>query len=103
MFQHYSVFNSKEEALEHPYPEMNKEEWTHVCDLFESEEFQEKIEALQLQHESEGKPYTEVEIFAEVLRTKAGYVRGLGVQYGLLDHHLQYRPLICPRDWRRSD
>ncbi|KAB1226384.1 hypothetical protein CJ030_MR1G015958 [Morella rubra] len=26
MFQHYSVFNSKEEALEHPYPEMNKEE-----------------------------------------------------------------------------
>ncbi|KAB1217449.1 hypothetical protein CJ030_MR4G018354 [Morella rubra] len=28
MFQHYSVFNSKEGALEHPYPEMNKEEWT---------------------------------------------------------------------------
>ncbi|KAB1220025.1 hypothetical protein CJ030_MR3G001906 [Morella rubra] len=40
MFQHYSVFNSKEEALEHPYPEMNKEEWTRVCDLFASEEFQ---------------------------------------------------------------
>ncbi|KAB1207155.1 hypothetical protein CJ030_MR7G011476 [Morella rubra] len=38
----------------------------------------EKIEALQLQHESEGKSYTEVEIFAEVLGTKAGYVRGLG-------------------------
>ncbi|KAB1215284.1 hypothetical protein CJ030_MR4G012555 [Morella rubra] len=37
---HYSVFNSKEEALEHPYPEMNKEEWTCVCDLFASEEFQ---------------------------------------------------------------
>ncbi|KAB1206597.1 hypothetical protein CJ030_MR7G020482 [Morella rubra] len=30
MFQHYSVFNSKEEALEHPYPDMNKEEWTRV-------------------------------------------------------------------------
>ncbi|KAB1212376.1 hypothetical protein CJ030_MR5G020717 [Morella rubra] len=40
MFQHYSVFNSKEEALEHPYPDMNKEEWTRVCDLFASEEFQ---------------------------------------------------------------
>ncbi|KAB1202115.1 Defensin-like protein [Morella rubra] len=40
MFQHYSVFNSKEEALEHPYPEMNKEEWISVCDLFASEEFQ---------------------------------------------------------------
>ncbi|KAB1220502.1 hypothetical protein CJ030_MR3G015755 [Morella rubra] len=40
MFQHYSVFNSKEEALEHPYPDMNKEEWTRVCDLFVSEEFQ---------------------------------------------------------------
>ncbi|KAB1212591.1 hypothetical protein CJ030_MR5G023535 [Morella rubra] len=34
------VFNSKEEALEHPYPDMNKEEWTRVCDLFASEEFQ---------------------------------------------------------------
>ncbi|KAB1219942.1 hypothetical protein CJ030_MR3G022835 [Morella rubra] len=107
MFQHYSVFNSKEEALEHPYPDMNKEEWTRVCDLFASEEFQrrsainkenraklkivhtsgarsfqresvEKMEALQLQHESEGKSYTEVEIFAEVLGTKAGYVQGLG-------------------------
>ncbi|KAB1203449.1 hypothetical protein CJ030_MR8G026779 [Morella rubra] len=40
IIQHYSVFNSKEEALEHPYPEMNKEEWTRVCDLFASEEFQ---------------------------------------------------------------
>ncbi|KAB1224389.1 hypothetical protein CJ030_MR2G019402 [Morella rubra] len=73
MFQHYSVFNSKEKALEHPYPNMNKEEWTRVCDLFASEEFQrrsainkenraklkiEKMEALQLQHESEGKSYT---------------------------------------------
>ncbi|KAB1202566.1 hypothetical protein CJ030_MR8G028992 [Morella rubra] len=37
----------------------------------------EKMEALQLQHKSEGKPYTEVEIFAEILGTKAGYVRGL--------------------------
>ncbi|KAB1200827.1 hypothetical protein CJ030_MR0G006186 [Morella rubra] len=92
-----------------PYPDMNKEEWTCVCDLFVSEEFQrrsainkenraklkivhtsgarsfqrarallEKMEALQLQHESEGKSYTEVEIFAEVLGMKAGYVRGLG-------------------------
>ncbi|KAB1222859.1 hypothetical protein CJ030_MR2G018635 [Morella rubra] len=40
IFQHYSVFNSKEEALEHLYPDMNKEEWTRVCDLFASEEFQ---------------------------------------------------------------
>ncbi|KAB1215741.1 hypothetical protein CJ030_MR4G020429 [Morella rubra] len=118
---------------------MNKEEWTRVCDLFASEEFQrrsainkenraklkivhtlgarsfqrtrallknpesdeisaallykkthtnkdgmwtsedarkffEKMEALQLQYKSEGKSYTEVEIFAEVLGTKAGYV-----------------------------
>ncbi|KAB1212380.1 hypothetical protein CJ030_MR5G020713 [Morella rubra] len=126
--------------LEHPYPDMNKEEWTRVCDLFASEEFQrrsainkenraklkivhtsgarsfqrarallknpesdeispallykkthtnkdgmwtsedarenfEKMEALQLQYKSEGKSYTEVEIFAEVLGTKAGYVK----------------------------
>ncbi|KAB1212955.1 hypothetical protein CJ030_MR5G001877 [Morella rubra] len=38
----------------------------------------EKMEALQLQYESEGKSYTEVEIFAEVLGMKAGYVQGLG-------------------------
>ncbi|KAB1208980.1 hypothetical protein CJ030_MR6G022948 [Morella rubra] len=121
MFQHYSVFNSKEEALEHPYPEINKEEWTrrrsainkenraklkivhisgarsfqHARALLknpESDEISaallykkthtnkdgmwtledarenfEKMEALQLQYESEGKSYTEVEIFAEVL------------------------------------
>ncbi|KAB1206505.1 hypothetical protein CJ030_MR7G000039 [Morella rubra] len=30
----------KEEVLVHPYPGMNKEEWTRVCDLFVSEEFQ---------------------------------------------------------------
>ncbi|KAB1220265.1 hypothetical protein CJ030_MR3G003075 [Morella rubra] len=39
---------------------------------------QDKMEALQLQHNSKGKPYTEVEIFAAVLGTKAGYVCGLG-------------------------
>ncbi|KAB1215435.1 hypothetical protein CJ030_MR4G010554 [Morella rubra] len=36
------------------------------------------MEALRLQHESKGKSYTEVEIFAEVLGMKAGYMRGLG-------------------------
>ncbi|KAB1223143.1 hypothetical protein CJ030_MR2G016444 [Morella rubra] len=97
MYKHYSVFNSKEEVLQHPYPEMNKEEWTCVCDLFASEEFQrrnainrenraklkivhtsrseEKMEALQLQHEVEGKPYIEVNIFTEVLGMKGVYVR----------------------------
>ncbi|KAB1205955.1 hypothetical protein CJ030_MR7G016935 [Morella rubra] len=104
MFQHYSVFNSKEEVLEHSYPEMNKEEWTRRRSAINKENraklkivhtsgarsFQctrEKMEALQLQHESEGKSYTEVEIFAEVLGTKASYVRGLGrsVRYGVDD------------------
>ncbi|KAB1223222.1 hypothetical protein CJ030_MR2G002978 [Morella rubra] len=86
MFHHYSVFNSKEEVLEHPYPDMKKEEWTRVCDLFERG-ISGKNGGLQLQHESEGKSYTEVEIFAEVLGTKAGYVRGLGrsVRYGADD------------------
>ncbi|KAB1226838.1 hypothetical protein CJ030_MR1G012142 [Morella rubra] len=37
----------------------------------------EKMEAFQLQLESEGNPYTEVEIFTEVLGMKAGYMRGL--------------------------
>ncbi|KAB1223509.1 hypothetical protein CJ030_MR2G016877 [Morella rubra] len=89
---------------------MNKEEWTRVCDLFASEEFQRKSAInkenrakLKIVHTSgarsfqrarallvrknggvtvaarvEGKSYIEVEIFAEVLGTKAGYVRGLG-------------------------
>ncbi|KAB1200850.1 hypothetical protein CJ030_MR0G006134 [Morella rubra] len=102
MFQHYSVFNSKEEALKHPYPDMNKEEWTRVYDLFVNEEFQrrsainkENRAKLKIVHTSgarsfqrvrallvrknggvtvaarvEGKSYTEVEIFAEVLGTK---------------------------------
>ncbi|KAB1216038.1 hypothetical protein CJ030_MR4G022481 [Morella rubra] len=100
MFQHYSVFNSKEEALEHPYPEMNKEEWTHVCDLFTSEEFQrrsainkENRAKLKIVHTSgarkKWKCYScstsqreshtlKWRFFAEVLGTKAGYVRGLG-------------------------
>ena len=31
-----------------------------------------------MQYQSEGKPYTKVEIFAELLGTKAGYVCSLG-------------------------
>ncbi|KAB1215928.1 hypothetical protein CJ030_MR4G028702 [Morella rubra] len=111
MFQHYLVFNSKEEELEHPYPDMNKEEWTCVCDLFASEEFQKNPESDEISpallykkhilirmacghqkmHEKilkkwkcysctrvRGKVIHKVEIFTEVLGTKAGYVRGLG-------------------------
>ncbi|KAB1223152.1 hypothetical protein CJ030_MR2G016453 [Morella rubra] len=55
---------------------MNTAYRTHRNRMYQH--YSEKMEALQLQHESEGKPYTEVEIFAEVLGTKAGYVRGLG-------------------------
>ena len=36
------------------------------------------MEVVQLQHESEGKSYTKVEIFTKMLGTKAGYVQGLG-------------------------
>ncbi|KAB1220353.1 hypothetical protein CJ030_MR3G009813 [Morella rubra] len=133
MFQHYSVFNSKEEALEHPYPDMNKEEWTRVCDLFASEEFQRrsainkenraklkivhtserglsnresvvrKNGALQLQYESEGKSYTEVEIFVEVLGTKAGYVRGLGCSVRSVGSSSSVSSVDLSRSWRRPD
>ncbi|KAB1219836.1 hypothetical protein CJ030_MR3G009478 [Morella rubra] len=134
MFQHYSVFNSKEEALEHPYPDMNKEEWTRVCDLFVSEEFQrrsainkenraklkivhtsesevfptresvvKKMEVLQLQYKSEGKSYTEVEIFAEVLGTKAGYVRGLGHSVRSVGSSSSVSSVDLSRSWRRPD
>ncbi|KAB1222676.1 hypothetical protein CJ030_MR2G007433 [Morella rubra] len=99
MYQHFSVFNSKEEALEHMYPKINKEEWTRVSDLFVSEEFQRRSAInrdnrvkLKIVHTSgarsfqraqallvirvRGKAYI-VEIFAEVMGIKAGYVRGL--------------------------
>ncbi|KAB1219512.1 hypothetical protein CJ030_MR3G012308 [Morella rubra] len=46
-----------------------------IVDTYGTRSFQ---RAKALLHESEGKSYTEVEIFAEVLGTKAGYVRGLG-------------------------
>ncbi|KAB1220356.1 hypothetical protein CJ030_MR3G009816 [Morella rubra] len=68
MHQYYSLFSTKEEALEHPYPNMKKEEWAPICKLFSTEEFQinpsnkdnawtsdtarehfEKMEVLQLQ------------------------------------------------------
>ncbi|KAB1206521.1 hypothetical protein CJ030_MR7G000023 [Morella rubra] len=35
------------------------------------------MEALQLEHESKGKSFTEVQTFIDILGTKAGYVRGL--------------------------
>ncbi|KAB1206424.1 hypothetical protein CJ030_MR7G000120 [Morella rubra] len=70
MHQYYALFPTKEEALEHPYPNMKEKECASICELFSIEEFQEKIEALQLQHESEGRSFTEVEIFTEVLGRK---------------------------------
>ncbi|KAB1203282.1 hypothetical protein CJ030_MR8G019420 [Morella rubra] len=78
MHQYYALFPTKEEALEHPYLEHEKGRMALICELFSTEEFQEKMEALQLQHESEGRSFTEVEIFTEVLGTKVGFVRGLG-------------------------
>ncbi|KAB1203792.1 hypothetical protein CJ030_MR8G016824 [Morella rubra] len=39
-------------------------------------EYFENIKELQLQHESEGRSFTEVEIFTEILGTKTGYVHG---------------------------
>ncbi|KAB1200282.1 hypothetical protein CJ030_MR0G007682 [Morella rubra] len=103
MFQHYSVFNSKEEALEHPYPDMNKEEWTCVYDLFANEEFQrrsainkENRAKLKIVHTSgarssntkkwrcyscntsQRESHTPKWRSSLRLGTKAGYVRGLG-------------------------
>ncbi|KAB1212555.1 hypothetical protein CJ030_MR5G006249 [Morella rubra] len=69
---------TKEEALEHPYPNMKKEELAPICELFSTKEFQEKMEALQLQHEFEGRSFTKIEIFTKVLGTKASYVCDLG-------------------------
>ncbi|KAB1205923.1 hypothetical protein CJ030_MR7G016903 [Morella rubra] len=71
MHQYYSLFPNKEEALEHPYLNMKKEDWAPIYELFSTEEF-------QLEHESERRSFTKVQIFKDVLGMKAGYVRGLG-------------------------
>ncbi|KAB1199797.1 hypothetical protein CJ030_MR0G013394 [Morella rubra] len=66
----------------------------------------EKMEALQLQHESEGKSYTEVEIFAEMLETEVGYVRASSIDLSrrleearlqieeMRARHLEYEALL---------
>ncbi|KAB1226270.1 hypothetical protein CJ030_MR1G003753 [Morella rubra] len=40
MHQYYSLFPTKEEALEHLYPNMKKEDWAPIWELFSTEEFQ---------------------------------------------------------------
>ncbi|KAB1205589.1 hypothetical protein CJ030_MR7G017761 [Morella rubra] len=62
-------------ALTYKKTHINKDnEWTSDT----AGEHFEKMEVLQLQHESEGRLFIEVEIFTKVLGMKAGYVHGLG-------------------------
>ena len=39
MHQYYALFPTKEEVLEHPYPNMKKEEWAPIYELFSTKEF----------------------------------------------------------------
>ncbi|KAB1226430.1 hypothetical protein CJ030_MR1G014137 [Morella rubra] len=93
MRQYYALFPTEEEASEHPYPNMKKEELAPSGNYLVLKNFRKRWR-LQLQHESEGRSFTEVKIFTKVLGMKAGYVRGLGLQCGKLDHRPQCRPLI---------
>ncbi|KAB1220018.1 hypothetical protein CJ030_MR3G018312 [Morella rubra] len=61
MYQNYLVFNSKEEDI----TALISQDVLGRMDL-------KKLKALQLQHESEEKPYIEVEIFAKVLGMNSG-------------------------------
>ncbi|KAB1200046.1 hypothetical protein CJ030_MR0G008574 [Morella rubra] len=62
-----------------------------------------KIEALQLQYESEGKPCTKVEIFAKVFGRKVGYLSGLGHSVQSVGSSSSVSSVDLARDWKRSD
>ncbi|KAB1203662.1 hypothetical protein CJ030_MR8G002772 [Morella rubra] len=70
-----SEFDQINLALLYKKMHTNKDD---MLTLEDAQENFEKMEVLQLQYESKGKPYTEVKIFARVLRTKVDYVRDLG-------------------------
>ncbi|KAB1220219.1 hypothetical protein CJ030_MR3G017043 [Morella rubra] len=69
-FQRESVKNPESDEISPAL--LYKKTHTNKDGMWTSEDARENF------HESEGKSYTEVEIFAEVLGTKVGYVRGLG-------------------------
>ncbi|KAB1217446.1 hypothetical protein CJ030_MR4G018357 [Morella rubra] len=132
-YQHYSVSNSKKEALKYPYPEMNKEKWTQVYDLLESVEFQrrsainrENRAKLKIVHTSGARSFQRTRALLKKWRRyscstsqreshtqKWRFSLGIGDESGLrarfrpfsifVGSSLQYHPLICPGDWRRPD
>ncbi|KAB1205751.1 hypothetical protein CJ030_MR7G028064 [Morella rubra] len=102
MHAYFKKFPSKEAALLKPHPDTTEEQWKELCDLFTSEAFMKRSEqnkknrskltvnhaagsrsfqrtrACMRQCDLEGKTYTEIEVYSEILGKKSGYVRGLG-------------------------
>ncbi|KAB1227459.1 hypothetical protein CJ030_MR1G023805 [Morella rubra] len=76
MHAYFKKFPSKEAALLKPHPDTTEEQWKELCDLFTSEAFMERMDAFQRQCDLEGKSYTEIEVYSEILGKKSGYVRG---------------------------
>ncbi|KAB1213362.1 hypothetical protein CJ030_MR5G003568 [Morella rubra] len=72
-----SMLSSHIGLLIQSHVSFDMDNWFKVSNEFKSyamNKVLEKMEALQLQHEFEGRSFIEVEIFAEVLGTKVGYV-----------------------------
>ncbi|KAB1203352.1 hypothetical protein CJ030_MR8G016497 [Morella rubra] len=61
--------------------ELYKKNYTNKDGIWTSEgarEIYERMDALQRQCDLEGKSYTEIEVYSEILGKKSGYVQGLG-------------------------
>ncbi|KAB1224449.1 hypothetical protein CJ030_MR2G016338 [Morella rubra] len=61
--------------------ELYKKNYTNKDEIWTSEgarEIYERMDAFQRQCDLEGKTYTEIEVYSEILGKKSGYVRGLG-------------------------
>ncbi|KAB1219445.1 hypothetical protein CJ030_MR3G001072 [Morella rubra] len=61
--------------------ELYKKNYTNKDGIWTSEgarEIYERMDAFQRQCDLEGKTYTEIEVYSEILGKKSGYVRGLG-------------------------
>ncbi|KAB1199067.1 hypothetical protein CJ030_MR0G027761 [Morella rubra] len=104
MHAYFKKFPSKEAALLKPHPDTTEEQWKELCDMFTSETFMknqesginpaelykknytnkdgvwtsEGVREIYRQCDLEGKSYTEIEVYSEILGKKSGYVRGLG-------------------------
>ncbi|KAB1213066.1 hypothetical protein CJ030_MR5G004109 [Morella rubra] len=73
--------------------ELYKKNYTNKDGIWTSEggrEIYERMDAFQRQCDLEGKTYTEIEVYSEILGKKLGYIRGLGRRLSLAFINFNY-------------